>query len=62
LLLREDAQGDLAEGYMWALLGAHNGDDRGDGLRSYCEQNLSEQVLDEGYSRFVAFQKPQLNG
>jgi TPR repeat protein len=46
---------DYAEAYKWALLSASSDDERGEKIRTYCEENLQNDDLDEGRLRAEAF-------
>ena len=47
--------GTQAEAYKWALLSASSDDERGEKIRTYCEENLQNDDLDEGRLRAEAF-------
>ena len=46
---------DHAEAYKWALLGVLSGDERGEKLQIYYEENLSEVDLDAGRLRATSY-------
>jgi TPR repeat protein len=48
---------DHAEAYKWALLSVSNGDERGEKLQSYCEDNINEEDLNIGRLRAASFRQ-----
>lgn len=48
---------DNSEGFKWTLLGEMNGDQRGEDIRRYCEENLPKNDLKDGRERAEKYLK-----